>query len=96
MDETVEFLAGALSGKAEVWRTEEAFRKGLFGLGAPTRKFVERVGNVLVLPYPGETIWAFYPGSPRPHTMRGYHGGLSSEEMFIPFAAAVLADILEP
>ncbi len=94
IEETRDFLARTLEGKAEVWTAEEAFEKGLFGLGTPTRRFRDRVGSLLVLPYSGEAVWGHYPGTPRPHSMRGHHGGLSAEEMFIPFGEAVLGDVL--
>jgi predicted AlkP superfamily pyrophosphatase or phosphodiesterase len=95
VDETHAMLAQLLEGKAEVWRTSEAFERGLFGRGTPTRRFRNRVGDLLVLPYPGETVWAQYPGAARPHSMRGHHGGLSAEEMFIPLGETMLAEAIE-
>jgi hypothetical protein len=95
VDRTVEVLRQFLAEKAVVLRTEEALQLGLFGNGTPSERFLRRVGDVLVLPYPQETVWSQYPGVERPQRLRGHHGGLSADEMFVPFAEAILADVLE-
>ncbi len=89
-----QYLTEWLAGRAEVVRTEDAFARGLFGPGPPVARLRRRVGQLLVLPYTGETVWGYYPGQARPHSMRGHHGGLTPEEMFIPFASCRLSELL--
>jgi len=90
-----EHLADWLRGKAEILRTSEAFARGLFGSTSPSERLRRRVGDLLVLPYAGESVWGLYAGQERPHKMRGHHGGLTPREMFLPFGAARLGDVLE-
>ena len=89
------FLAARLAGKAEVWLTQDAIARGLFGIGTPTERFRERVGNLLVLPYAGQVVWFEYPGRKdgKMH-FHGHHGGLSATEMFIPLGAVMLGDLI--
>lgn len=65
---------------------------GFLGLGRPSRKFTDRAGNLLLLPYGNGTIW--YRDRPDYELdLRGYHGGLSKEEMTVPLAVGRLSDL---
>ncbi|MEM5793277.1 MAG: alkaline phosphatase family protein [Candidatus Aenigmatarchaeota archaeon] len=92
LDETIEFLKNKLKGKCAVLKTEDAIKRGLFGIGKPTKKFMERVGNVLILPYRNNTIW--YKHTNKKFDLLGHHGGLSKDEMLIPFAFCKLSDLI--
>lgn len=89
----LELLKARLEGKAEVILTEDAVKRGLFGTGKPTKKFLKRIGDILLLPYSGYNLWnnGFKKA---PSEFPGIHGGLSEEEMVIPFVAARLSDLL--
>lgn len=90
--ETIEMLECILKEKAGVLRIGDALSNGLFGPGFVSEKFTERAGNVLILPFQDKEVWYNYtPGEP--HTKRGFHGGLSEQEMFIPFAAVRLSKL---
>ena len=57
---------------------------GYFGDAPPSRRFLDRVGNAVILPRPGRAVWWYEEGrfeSRHP----GDHGGLSPDEMEIPF-----------
>jgi predicted AlkP superfamily pyrophosphatase or phosphodiesterase len=71
----------ALDGKAEVYRTRDLIDAGLFAGGA-SPELLRRVGNLVVLPYAGESAWWDVPG----HNLafRGHHGGLTPDEIDIP------------
>lgn len=75
--ETVcDHLRRVLDGRAEVHPTADLIAAGLFGDVTP--RLLERVGNVVVLPYAGETTWW---DDPRFEVgWRGGHGGLSPDE----------------
>ena len=87
-------LRRGLSDVAEITTIKEATKKGLFGFGEPSERFTERAGDILILPYDGYTIGTkgFHK---KPSENRGLHGGLSREEMMIPFVAARLSKLVE-
>lgn len=89
VDDVLNLLTKKLTGKAMVLKTEEAIKAGLFGEGEIHPQFINRVGNILVLAVGDNTIWYhFSPG--RNYKHRGCHGGLSEEEMKVPFICAGL------
>jgi hypothetical protein len=72
-------LARALEGRAEVWPVEELVQQGFFG-PVVTERLRQRLGNLVVLPYAGESVyWREPPRFDMHH--RGHHGGLTPEEM---------------
>ena len=83
LDEAIALLQKHLAGRAEVYRTEELVTQGFFGREPPSSTFLARVGNVVILPYQGETVWWYEYGKFDMH-FSGHHGGLLPEEMEIP------------
>ena len=83
LDEAIALLQRHLEGRAEVYRTEELVTQGFFGREPPSSTFLARVGNVVILPYQGETVWWYEYGKFDMH-FSGHHGGLLPEEMEIP------------
>ncbi len=83
LNEAFTYLTKALEGKAEVWKVEDLISKGLFGSHVSPR-FLERVGNLAILPYGGEAIWWYEKHRFEQH-FYGAHGGLTREELEIPF-----------
>lgn len=92
LEETLELLSEKLRGKAKVVKTLEALRSGLFGAGKVNKKFYSRAGDLLILPLNGRTVWYKYPKQRRAE-FKGHHGGLSEEEMLIPFGAVTLSSL---
>ena len=83
-DEAVGAIREALAGVAEVRAVRALAAAGYFGDAPPSRRFLDRVGNAVILPRPGRAVWWYEEGrfeSRHP----GDHGGLSPEEMEIPF-----------
>lgn len=76
-------LKEQLKDKAHVMLVKEALSFGLFGPPPYSRKFLERLGRLLILPYAGETVW-WYEKDVLEVDLIGHHGGLSREEMTIP------------
>ncbi|MCW4019045.1 MAG: alkaline phosphatase family protein [Candidatus Bathyarchaeota archaeon] len=90
--ETQDLLSKKIGDKAQILQTAEAVRKGFFGIGEASEAFLERAGNLMILPYSNETVWfEFFEG--RKLNLRGHHGGLSKEEMLVPFGMAKLSDL---
>jgi hypothetical protein len=83
MDEAIAILQAHLTGKAEIYRTQDLLAEHFFGLEEPSPTFLGRLGNVVILPYKNETVWWYEEGIFTMH-FRGHHGGLAPEEMEIP------------
>jgi hypothetical protein len=77
-EHVVERLRELLGASAEVRATAALVAEGVFA-GTPGPRLRERIGDVCILPAPGETVWwrergRFGMG------FRGHHGGLTPEE----------------
>ncbi len=83
LGEALASLQKQLAGRAEVYQTQNLLAQQFFGLQTPSPEFLGRVGNVVVLPYPGESVWWYEEGKFDMHFL-GHHGGLTPEEMEIP------------
>ena len=84
LDEALAAIRDALADVAEVRPVRDLVAAGYFGDAPPSRRFLDRVGNAVILPHPGRAVWWYEEGrfeSRHP----GDHGGLSPEEMEIPF-----------
>ena len=92
LEEVRLYLERKLEGVASVMTTKEAIDHGLFGMGKPTKKFLRRVGNLMILPHGVKTVWFRYREMD-PLSLRGHHGGLTRDEMTIPLAAAWVSDL---
>ena len=90
--ETQELLMKKIGAKAKVVETKEALNEGLFGRGEITSQFLERAGNLLILPYRNETVWFEHCMNIKYNPV-GQHGGLNEEEMLVPLAVAKLSDL---
>lgn len=85
-------LRSDLSGRAEILTSEEGFQRGLFGLNTISARFRRRVGNVLILPFPGNHVW--YKFAPNNYFYQhGTHGGLSAQEMLVPLCIGRLSEL---
>ncbi len=75
----------ALEGKAEVRRVSDLIAQGYFG-PAPSEQFLQRVADLVILPYSGETVWWYEKGRYE-MVFYGHHGGLTPHELEIPLLA---------
>ncbi len=89
IQETKQLLEKKIGNKAQIVETREAAKNGFFGLGVTSEEFFERTGNLMILPFANETVW-FENSEGRRVDFLGQHGGLSEQEMLVPFAAANL------
>ena len=90
LEEARELLQKKLLGCAECLLYSELVAEGYFGSVSPSSQFLERVGNLVVLPRAPQLV--FWLGKDRrfEKKFQGHHGGLSPEEMEIPFLACEL------
>lgn len=78
-------IRDAIKGVAEVWKIEDLLAAGVFGKGPFNSRFLERVGNIVILPYENEAVWWFERHRFEQH-FYGSHGGLTPQEMDSVFA----------
>jgi Type I phosphodiesterase / nucleotide pyrophosphatase len=89
LDHIYDYLSKTLGDAAFVIKTRDAIEGGFFGVGVPTRRFLERAGNLLVLPRENKTVWyEFIKG--KKFELLGMHGGLTKTELLVPFAISNL------
>ncbi|MGE5196838.1 MAG: alkaline phosphatase family protein [Anaerolineae bacterium] len=84
LEETEKSLEKMTRGFAEVYRTDALIEQGFFGTHPPSREFLSRVGNLVILPYEAEAVWWYEKGRFEQHFFAA-HGGLTRKEMEIPF-----------
>jgi hypothetical protein len=82
INEAQAFLASRLDGRAEVRKVADMMDAGYFGQVISTG-FRGRAGDLVILPYSGETVW-WYEKNKFEQRFYGHHGGLTKEEMEIP------------
>ena len=86
--ETIAYLKKKLADKADVYSTTQAVKMGWFGNRQPSKKFLERLGDVLILPKGNGTIWL--DNGEKKINKLGHHGGLTAQEMLVPLIALPL------
>ncbi len=83
LDEALEFLREKLKGKAVVCKTSELVEQGYFIRKEISNALAGRLGNIVILPLKGESVW-WYEKDVYEIKFMGHHGGLTKEEMEIP------------
>ena len=78
--EACEMLGKQLHGRAEIYQTNDLIEQGFFGSAPPSSAFLGRVGDLVILPYAGESVWWYEKGRFE-QKFYGSHGGLTPEEM---------------
>ncbi|SRR5579883_762903 len=78
--EACDILSHKLSGKAEIHLTNDLIEQGFFGSMPPSAAFLGRVGDLVILPYAGESVW-WYERGRFEQKYYGMHGGLTPAEM---------------
>ncbi len=87
IDNALSMLKKSLKGIAEVYTTKELIENGLFG--PVSTRFLERVGNIALLPLGENSCWWYDPKRfDTPY--HGHHGGLSKQELETIFLTLAL------
>lgn len=83
---TLSLIDEAIGDQVELLDSRMALEAGLFGPSSDRHPHIEsRLGDVIVLPKYYKTVWYHHPGQ-KPFDMNGHHGGLSDDELKVPFA----------
>src|SRR5271157_278952 len=84
--EALRVLREKLHDKAIVLTTQELIEQGYFGQKYISDALAGRLGNIVILPFEGECVWWYEKGLFEVSFL-GHHGGLTKQEMEIPFLA---------
>jgi predicted AlkP superfamily pyrophosphatase or phosphodiesterase len=76
-------LQAQLSGIAEIHRAQTLLEQGVFGPGPFSPRFLERLADLVILPFDHDTIW-WHEKDRFEMKYFGHHGGLSLAEMQTP------------
>ena len=86
IDHALALLHNAIGEHVELLESKVAMEAGLFGsLTGKYPGLESRIGDIVVLPKDHKTVWYHHPGQ-EPFNLRGHHGGLSNDELQVPFA----------
>lgn len=88
----LKLLRKHLKGKAYILEMEKAIKNKFFGDSKPSIRFLQRTGNILLVALSGYTLGYHYTKDFELKLL-GRHGGLSKDEMLIPFVCARLSDL---
>lgn len=80
LDHAQSLLQKKLQDKALVVRSEELIDQNFFGSRAVSQTFLEKVGNLVILPFEQQSVWWYEKGVFEQH-FYGSHGGLTPSEM---------------
>ncbi len=81
LKEAQHLLDKELKGVADVVFVEELLSQGFFGSKAPHKRLKERVSDLVVLPYIGESVFWWFENHRFAQHFYAAHGGLTPEEM---------------
>lgn len=83
IEEARGLLSTLLAGKAVVARTGDLVAEGYFGPPPFSPNFLPRLGDLVILPFEGESVW-WHEKDRFEMKFYGHHGGLTAGEMEIP------------
>jgi predicted AlkP superfamily pyrophosphatase or phosphodiesterase len=86
LDDAYHLLADRLHDKAVVLKAKELIVNGYFGDRHISEALAGRLGNLVILPFEGQCVWWYEKGLFEIDFL-GHHGGLTKQEMEIPFLA---------
>ena len=87
------FLKALLKNKAEVILMNQKVINKLYGTGVSHKDFLNRIGNILILPNGKNMVWLEYLPSEK-ITFLGHHGGLGKDAMVIPLVISKASDLI--
>lgn len=88
IEELKEFLEKEID--AQIFRTEEAVKEGLFGDREIGEKFYSRAGHLLIIPNGKKAYWYDIDE----YDQIGFHGGLHEDEMYVPLSVTRLSELV--
>ncbi|MBN2544113.1 alkaline phosphatase family protein [bacterium] len=93
VDEVDAYFKEHFRDKIVTWNSLEMMRKGLFGSEGGTEKIESRIGDLIALSREGYCLRYPFPQSNRPWIDVAHHGGLTENEIFVPFIVSDMNEI---
>ncbi len=90
LDDLRAYIAGTWQNEFILLESKQALAQGLFGSGPHHPGIQDRLGDLIAVAQGNAYFW----WAPKPNHMRGRHGGLSPEEMLVPFYALPLKRVV--
>lgn len=81
LDKAFETLQGEYGSIAQIFRTEDMIDSLYFGVDNPSERFKANLGDILIAPFAGESIYWLGPNEEFRQFFKGHHGGLTADEM---------------
>lgn len=92
-DRAARAIHDALGEYVQVIKAQDALEAGLLGKSRVHHPdLYSRMGDLIVLPTHAHTVWYRHPSN-EPPQLKARHGGLTSQELQIPFAVARASDL---
>lgn len=79
-----DYVKRNLSEALSLYRSEDLLAQSMFGMGEPHPELRARIGDYILVTKEGYVIQDSILGE-KPPKMVGFHGGLSEQEMYVPF-----------
>ncbi len=76
-----------LGHACDVYKSEEFASQGYFGTGKSHKRFLDRIGDYVIISKDGYALIDELPGC-KPKKVIGYHSGMSEDEMYVPVIVA--------
>jgi len=89
-EELKQYVERSFADQALLLDTRDVLKMGLLGIGKPRRETYDRIGEMLLLPHGNRMFVYPYTKEETEFKIRGFHGGLTEEEMLIPLLYAKL------
>ncbi len=89
-EELKEYVRRNFTEQAMLLDCLEALNMGLLGVGKPRRATYDRIGEMLLLPRGNRMFVYPYTKDEMDFKVKGFHGGLTEEEMLVPLLYAKL------
>jgi len=86
-DQFERYVREPLGEMCDLFASADLVNQGLFGLGEPHPELLSRVGDYTLVMKENYVITGRIPGE-KPLIMRGFHGGLSEAEVYVPLVMA--------
>jgi hypothetical protein len=77
------YVSAAFGEYCTLLKSQDLLDTGWFGLGDMSPRLQRRVGDYTLIFGKGHALVNAFPGI-QPHALRGHHGGVSSDEMYVP------------
>lgn len=92
-DRVMDYFEQNFPDRFYILRSKDALKKGFFGIGSPKEGLIDRIGDLIVLPKPGNGLIHLYEQRELDWERRGSHGGLTLDEMKVTLMISKISEL---